>query len=259
MVISLFFKTLLKYIIIGLVQGFTEPLPVSSSGHMIIVSRLLNIKNDDLTLEIFLNFASMLAIAIFMFTKRMNIKDTIHNYNLLFKIVIASIPTIIIGFIFKNKIENVSLNFLFIGVTLLITSIMLFTSFKIFNNANIMNISNIDSLKLGIGQSVALLPGISRMGTVLTTGLIMKKNIKTILDISFLMYLVVSFGSLILSIPEILNISLNLLPFYIIGFIITFIFTYYSIKWFYNIINQKTLLSFSLYTLILGIILIILG
>ena len=121
----MFFKTLLKYLIISLVQGFTEPLPISSSGHMIILSKLLKIQNNDLTLEIFLNFASMLAILLFMFSKRMSFKKTITNYKLIGKVIIASIPTIIFGLLFKDKIESISLNFVFIGVTLIITSIML--------------------------------------------------------------------------------------------------------------------------------------
>lgn len=259
MVIYMFLKTLLKYLIISLVQGFTEPLPISSSAHMIIISSLLDIKTNDLTLEIFLNFASMLAIFIFVFTKRMNLKSTIKNPILLIKIIIASIPTVICGLLFKAKIEKFSINFIFIGVTLLITCLMLLLSYRLFNKTKENNVSNKNALKLGFGQTLALLPGISRMGSVLTTGILCRIKIRTILDFSFLMYLVVSLGSFILSIPDLLTISINLLPIYLISFIATFIITYFSIKWFYNIINKKTLLVFSFYTLILGIILIIIG
>ena len=76
-------KELLKYVIISLVQGFTEPLPISSSGHMIITKQLFGFKDTDLTLEIFLNFASMIAIFLFMFTKRLNFKDTLFNTSIL--------------------------------------------------------------------------------------------------------------------------------------------------------------------------------
>lgn len=259
MVIYMFLKTLLKYLIISLVQGFTEPLPISSSAHMIIISNLLDIKTNDLTLEIFLNFASMLAIFIFVFTKRMNLKNTITNSSLIFKLMIASIPTVICGLLFKTKIEQISINFLFIGFTLLITCLMLTISYKLFNKNKEIEISKNNAFKLGLGQTLALLPGISRMGSVLTTGIVCKVKIRTILDFSFLMYLVVSLGSFILSIPDLLTISINLLPIYLVSFIATFIITYFSIKWFYNIINKNTLLIFSIYTLILGIILIIIG
>lgn len=255
----MFFKTLLKYLIISLVQGFTEPLPISSSGHMIILSKLLKIENNDLTLEIFLNFASMLAILLFMFGKRMSFKKTITNYKLIGKVIIASIPTIIFGLLFKDKIENISLNFVFIGVTLIITSIMLYICFKLFNKSKHTTISNISAFKLGIGQSIALLPGISRMGCVLTSGMLLKVKIEKILDFSFLMYLVVSLGSFILSLSDLLTISINLLPIYILSFMTTFVITYFSVRWFYNIINKKTLMCFSIYTLLIGLILIFLG
>ncbi|MBQ2892105.1 MAG: undecaprenyl-diphosphate phosphatase [Bacilli bacterium] len=252
-------KTLLKYILLSLVQGFTEPLPISSSGHMIITRNLLNIDNQDLTLEIFLNFASMLAIFIYMFTKRIHLKVILKNPNLITKLIIASIPCIIIGILFKDKIEQISINSKFIGITLLITTILLFLSSLNFPKCSIDSITNIDSLKLGIAQSVALVPGISRMGTVLSTGIFLKLNIRTILDFSFLMYLIVSIGSFILTIPNLFLIDSSLLLYYFISFIVTFIFTYFSINWFYNIINKKSLMGFSIYTLILGIILIILG
>lgn len=252
-------KTLLKYILLSLVQGFTEPLPISSSGHMIITRNLLNIDNQDLTLEIFLNFASMLAIFIYMFTKRIHLKVILKNPNLITKLIIASIPCIIIGILFKDKIEQISINSKFIGITLLITTILLFLSSLNFPKCSIDSITNIDSLKLGIAQSIALVPGISRMGTVLSTGIFLKLNIRTILDFSFLMYLIVSIGSFILTIPNLFLIDSSLLLYYFISFIVTFIFTYFSITWFYNIINKKSLMGFSIYTLILGIILIILG
>lgn len=252
-------KELIKYIIISLVQGFTEPLPISSSGHMLITKNLLGVESNDLTLEIFLNFSSMLAILFFMFTKRLNFKETITNISLLGKIIIASIPTIIIGFFVKNYIENTSLSIFYIGISLLVTTIFLFISSYFINRTKILEINSFDALSLGFSQSVALIPGISRMGTVMTCGLISGINIKKILDFSFLMYLVVSSGSLVLSIPNLLNLNKDLLLYYSISFLVTMVTTYFSINWFYNIINKKSLIGFGVYTLILGIVLIKIG
>lgn len=252
-------KTLLKYLIISLVQGFTEPLPISSSGHMKIISNLLNINNTDLTLEIFLNFASMIAIFIYIFKNRLNFKKTFLDFTLIIKVVIASIPCIIIGFFFKDYIALITLNNLFIGITLIITSILLIVSSISINKTKTSNITNKNAFFLGISQSLALIPGISRMGVVLTSGLIQKVHKRSVLDFSFLMYIIVSFGSLILSIKDLMNINYTYLFYYLISFITTFIITFFSVKWFYNIINKKTLTIFSLYTLIVGIILIILG
>lgn len=252
-------KELIKYVIISLVQGFTEPLPISSSGHMLITKNLLSIESNDLTLEIFLNFSSMLAILIFMFTKRLNLKETITNISLIGKIILASIPTVIIGFFVKNYIENTSLSIFYIGISLLITTIFLLISSYFINRSKVQEINAFNALSLGFSQSVALIPGISRMGTVMTCGLISGINIKKILDFSFLMYLVVSMGSLVLSMPNLINLNKELLLYYSISFIITFITTYFSINWFYNIINKNSLIGFGIYTFLLGIVLIIIG
>ena len=253
------FKTLLKYLLISLIQGFTEPLPISSSGHMIIAKNILDVKNNDLTLEIFLNFASMLAIFIFMFTKRINFKETLFNPTLIKKLIIASIPTIIIGYFAKSIIENNNLSLFYIGISLLITSIFLLLSSYYINKSTSSDITSFNALSLGFSQSIALIPGISRMGTVMTCGVISGINIKKLLDFSFLMYLIVSFGSLVLSISDLFTLDKNLLPYYIISFISTFFVTFFSIKWFYNIISQKSLIGFGIYTLILGIILFFVG
>ena len=252
-------KELLKYLLISLVQGFTEPLPISSSGHMLITKNLLGIKSSDLTFEIFLNFSSMLAIFLFMFTKRISFKETIFNISLIKKLIIASIPTFIIGFFVKSYIEKTSLSIFYIGLSLLITTIfLLISSYFITRNKN-QDLSNFNALSLGFSQSIALIPGISRMGTVMTCGLISGINIKKVLDFSFLMYLIVSFGSLVLSIPNLANLNKSVLPYYIVSFVVTFITTFFSIRWFYNIISQKSLIGFSIYTFILGLLLIILG
>ncbi len=252
-------KELLKYVIISLVQGFTEPLPISSSGHMIITKQLFGFKDTDLTLEIFLNFASMIAIFLFMFTKRLSFKDTLFNTSIIKKLIIASIPAIIIGFFLKSKIEKTSMSLFYIGISLLITTILLLISSYFIKKATSNDINYFNALSLGFSQSVALIPGISRMGTVMTCGVISGINIKKLLDFSFLMYLIVSFGSLVLSISDLFTLDKNLLPYYIISFISTFFVTFFSIKWFYNIISQKSLIGFGIYTLILGIILFFVG
>lgn len=252
-------KELLKYLIVSIVQGFTEPLPISSSGHMIITKNILGIKSNDLTLEIFLNFSSMLAIFIFIFTRRMNFKETVFNVSLIKKLIIASIPTIVIGFFARSLLEKTSLSIFYIGISLFITTIFLLISSYFITRSKSNEINNFNSLSLGFSQSIALIPGISRMGTVMTCGLISGINIKKILDFSFLMYLIVSCGSLILELPILVSLNKTIIPYYIISFIATFITTFFSIKWFYNIINQKSLICFSIYTFILGLILIILG
>ena len=121
------------------------------------------------------------------------------------------------------------------------------------------NITIFNSLNLGLAQSVALMPGISRMGCVLTSGIAQGINYKKVLDFSNLLYLVISFGSIILALPDLISLDFKLIPYYLISFLVTFICTYFSIRWFYGIISKNSLLYFFFYTLIFGSILYILG
>ena len=129
---------IIKYIILGIIQGFTEPIPISSSGHLLILKKIFNIYTNDINFEIIVNFGSFIAIA-FLYRKEilniihdfiMYLKDKNKEYksgfNYGLKIILASIPAGIIGLIFKDKIDIISNDIKLIGIALLITSVFLF-------------------------------------------------------------------------------------------------------------------------------------
>ena len=179
----------LKYIILGIIQGLTEPLPISSSGHLVIFKNLFNLDSlNDLNFEIIVNFASFLAIS-FIYRKDIIklIKDSIiylktknYKYENSFKyillIILACIPAGILGLLFKDKIDLISTNVKYIGIALLITSLALFIVRKIDGKKHDNDITYKDSIIIGLFQGIALLPGISRSGSTLTGGLL--RNIK---------------------------------------------------------------------------------
>ncbi len=256
----------LKYILLGIVQGFTEPLPISSSGHLIIISDILNVTVNDLSYEIILNFASLLAIILlfkstikekitgfflYLFKKDSNYKNQ-YSYCLL--ILISTIITSVIGLITKDYIESNFTNILTVGISLLFTSLALLLVNNVSNNSR-EDINILDSVTIGVFQAIALIPGISRSGSTLVAGLSRKLSVKSTLEFSFLLYIPISIGALILSVGDILELTLNFN--YVIGFIFSFIFTLIGVKILYNIVTKNNLKYFSIYCFIVGIISII--
>ncbi len=265
-------KEILKYIILGIIQGFTEPIPISSSGHLLIIKRLLNTNEfNDINFEIIVNFGSFLAI-LFLYKKNIFkiIKDFINyiktkenkykdNYKYAILITIATIPAGILGLIFKDKIDYISNNIKLIGIALLITSFALFLIKNEIGYKDKNKINYKDAIFIGLFQAIALLPGISRSASTIVGGMIcnFKKNVAV--DFSFMLYLPISIATFILGVKDLINMpNMNsLIFFYLIGMIFSFIFTYLSAKWFLNIVKKGKLIYFSLYCLIIGILVVL--
>lgn len=267
--------TIIKFIIFGVIQGITEPLPISSSGHLVLLRYIFNTDAfDDLTFEILLNFASFLAI-FFIFRKDIiNLIKSFFTYvfkkekrkdkkiNIDFKycllIIVGSIPAGIAGVLFKDIIEAKLSNIKILGVAFLITAIMLFLVRKLKGNKNDKDISYKDAIIIGLFQMIALFPGISRSGACLVGCLARGLDRDTSLKYSFMLYLPVSIGSFVLSIPDLTNIDVTLIIPYIIGFIISAIMTYFASLWFFDVVKKGKLAKFSIYLIILSFIVLFL-
>ncbi len=263
---------LIKYIILGALQGFTEPLPISSSGHLVIAKNL--IKTDvlnDLNFEIIVNFGSLIAI-VFLYRKTifklikeffLYIKTKDKKYKQSFKycwlIVIGTIPAGLIGFILKDQIDKLSKYVKLIGVALLITAVALFIVRKKDGTKEEKDITYLDALKIGLFQAIALLPGISRSGSTIVGGLLsgLKKDVA--LTFSFMLYIPISLATLVLGVSDLAhaeNLSELAFP-YFISMIISAIVTYFSAKLFINIIKKKKLIYFVIYCLVVGTLVIL--
>lgn len=260
-------KNILEYIILGIIQGITEPLPISSSGHLLIFKKLFKINAlKDLNFEIIVNFGSLLAI-LFLYRKDIIkiIKDFFSyiktkdekyktNYKYAWYIVIATIPAGILGLLLKDKIELISNNIKYIGIALLITALALFIVRKIDGKKDKKDMTYKDAIKIGLFQSIALLPGISRSGSTIVGGLLSDLKKDTAVNFSFMLYIPISIATMVLGVSDLVktpNISSYLLP-YGLGMIASAIFTYYSLKLFINIVKQKKLIYFVIYCLIVG-------
>ena len=262
---------LIMYMILGLIQGFTETIPVSSSGHLIIFNSILNVDAlKDLNFEIFVNFGSFIAIAFFYrkeiisiisdFFKFIKTKENKYytNYKYAWYIVIGTIPAGIAGLLLKDTIESISSTKV-VGCLLLVTALLVFLVRNIKGKKDKENMTIIDALVIGLFQIIGLFPGISRSGSTLVGGMSRDLNRSTAFNFSFMLYLPISIASMILSVKDVLEnpISTSLLLPYLLGMIVACIFTYISIKWFKKIIEKGKLIYFVIYCVLAGLITIL--
>ena len=258
-----------KYIIIAMIQGLTEPIPVSSSGHMYLFKSVLNTKMfNDLNYEIICNFGSFLAI-LFIFRKDVfklisdffkyifnKEKRTAYKKSFWYCIylVISTIPVMITGLIFKDYVENQLQHIYILGFAFLITALALFLVRNINGKKGDFDITVKDAIIIGLFQAITILPGISRSGTVLVACLICKLNKNSALKYTFILYFPVSVGSMILGVNDLLtspNLNALILP-YTIGMIISCIITFFSYEWLSNWVKKGKLAYFAIYCLILA-------
>lgn len=257
----------LKYLVLGLVQGFTEPIPVSSSGHLEIVSTLFGIVSDGLSFAIIVNFASLLAI-ILVYKK--DIAELIKNnyayvkgdktqykdFRFLMYLVVATIPAGVLGLLFSDMIEDKLSGVKIIGITLLITALALYL-IKNMNGGKKTeyDITIKDAIIIGLAQTCALIPGISRSGSTIVAAMALGVHQKTALKFSFFMYIPVSLGTAILGFKDLFedpNFGELVIP-YSIAFVATFFMTYIALKWFMGVMEKGKLMIFAIYCLFMGL------
>ncbi len=255
---------LIKYILLGLIQGITEPLPISSSGHLVIFEEIFHIGISDLNFEIFVNAGSLVAILIiyrkflmkligntmmYIFQGKKEFKSDYH-YSLL--IVLGVIPAGLIGFLFKDSIELYLKNLMVVGITLLITATALSLTNKYVNHIDgKTEINALDAFIIGLFQVVALIPGISRSGSTMVGGLSRKINFEETMRFSFMLYIPISLAALLLGILDV-ETSNVFIPGYIGGFIVSVIGTYFAVKLLFNVVNRGNLKYFSYYCYVVG-------
>lgn len=260
---------IIKYIILGIVQGFTEPLPISSSGHIFLLKYLFNTNIlNDLNFEIIVNTGSLIAILIIYFKDIKNLLINSYKYiknkNNLYKvdynysklIIIGIFPILIIGFLFKNILENILSESIFIiSISFIITSIFLYIIRNKDGNKLDNDITWKDALFIGIVQVFALIPGISRSGSTLIAGIFTNIKKENAFKYSFMIYIPISIGTTILGLSDIIKINNSSLYIpYILGFIFSLLVSFFTLKWFKNFVKKGNLIYFSIYCMIVGIL-----
>jgi len=249
--ISNFFEILL----LSLIQGVSEFLPISSAAHLILASNIYEFKNQSLLIDISLHLGSLLAILFYFRNEIFNLKN---NLNLFYKIIVATIPLIIIGyFLYSTGIIYEFRNIKVIVWTTFGGAILLHIADrrKIFNNLE-NNFSFKSALIIGLFQIIALIPGTSRAGITITAGRILGFDRTDSTKISFYLSIPALAGASAIGIKDLLkeNIEFNFIV--LAGIFLSFIFSLITIKYFLKFIKKFSFKIFVFYRIILSLILL---
>ena len=259
---------LIKAIILGLVQGLSEFLPISSSGHLVIFAEILNFHEEGIAFEVFVHFGTLLSVLL-AFRKEIS-KMIIAPYaiwlnkstdyelkeflNWDYYVIVATIPAVIVGFSLKDPIEGLFSNILLVFFTLMMTAILMMTAqfLKFRNN----DLSYGRSFLIGIAQAFAILPGISRSGSTIFMGMSLGIEREKVARFSFIMSIPAVFGATILKLKDLMDTPLasseilNL----IVGTLVAFVSGYFAIIWLLDIVKKGKLQIFGYYCLVVSIL-----
>lgn len=250
-------------IILGLVEGVTEFLPISSTAHLIISSNLLNIPSSEFQkfFEVFIQSGAILAVVVIYW------KMILKNKNLLINIVLSFIPTAIIGFLLHKVIKGVFFeSFTLIGTSLFIVGIFfivyeyLLKKKIVKTEKKIIQMTIIQALLIGLGQSFAVVPGVSRAGAVILTMMIMGFNREESALYSFVLAVPTLFAAsafdFIKTKPELIFTGNNSL-FLLIGTTTAFLSALIAIKWFVKFLQKNSLSYFGVYRIGLALVIML--
>jgi undecaprenyl-diphosphatase len=244
---------LIHAVILSIVQGISEWFPISSSGHLAIVQEIFGFQN--LAYDVFLHFASILAV-VFIFRKdivlilKLDKKSLIYIRNL----VIALIPAGLIGILFRNEIEQIFSNMVFLGVFFIFSGFVIYSSKYSLEKKS--KISFLDSLFIGLFQSLAVFPGVSRSGMTISSGFFRNLKKETAIKFSFLLAIPLILGA---SVFEFNNLVLQEINYWVlsVSFVLTFLVSFITIKTIIRIIQKDKFYLFGIYNILLGILILI--
>lgn len=257
----------LKYLILGLVQGITEPLPISSSGHIIIFEQILGITTK-LDFKIITNFGSLIAILIFYRHFLIDLikdawsyvfkndKEKKSSFIYILLVALATIPAGIAGILLEEIVDSKLSNIFTVAVCLLVTGTLLLIIDYAAKTAKKEKVGIIDSILMGCAQVFGLLPGISRSGSTTSVGVLRGINVEDALRFSFMMYIPVSLGSLVLSLAK-MNFDTVSVPSYLGAFVLSFVGTFFAIRLLFKIVKKENLKYFGYYCLCLSSIILL--
>jgi len=250
-------------IILGIVQGITEWLPISSKSHLIIIQQLFGLVQPAI-FDLILHIGSLIVV-LFVFWKDIIqlIKGVFTGDKKSLKyagyLIIASIPVAIIGLVFKHQIEAALSNMYILGFGFLFTAWVLFLSKypinKVGKSVKKEGLKLWDAILMGLSQMASVLPGVSRSGTTISTGIIFGGDKEEVAKFSFLMFIPAILGATLLEFKDIGTIT-NI-PALIVGTIVAMITGYLALKLLMNIIQKDKLWYFSIYCAILGIVVLL--
>lgn len=258
--------TIFKAVIMGIVQGLTEFLPVSSSGHLVLAGHFLGVEGPGLFLEVMLHFGTLIAVVVvfwqdiaamirsvvlFIGRRRLNSHDQMY-LNLVWLLILGSVPAAVLGLVFKSKLELLFGSTKTVGLMLGITGVILAISGRLGSKGKQLGqVTALDALVIGTGQACALVPGLSRSGTTIGASLFRGLDRPTAARFSFLLAIPAVLGATVLELFSVSITSEAIVP-VIVGTISAAVFGFIAIKILMEVLNRGRLIYFSLYLWLLS-------
>jgi undecaprenyl-diphosphatase len=261
---------ILQAIVLGIIQGLTEFLPISSSAHLIIFSYFFNWEIPSLTFNVLVQIGTLGAVVFYFrrdlyhiaksFVKQLlkRAPFATHEARVGWLLILATIPAGVIGYVFKSDIEGIFASPLFAGIALIVTAVLMLLAEKVsLQLGNIYDVNIVDALVMGLMQALAIFPGISRSGATISGGMFRHLKRKDAGRFSFLMSIPIMLAAGGLETYEMITTTPmpDLVSFLIpmaAGFFTALIVGYIAIRWLLNFIMTHSLRWFSLYCLLLG-------
>ena len=240
-------------IILAILQGLTEFLPISSSGHLVIGQRLLNINLPGNAFEVVLHLGTLMSV-LTVFRGEIkaiifNLSDSSNQYYI-FALVFGTIPALLVGLLLRDSISLIFDDIRFVSLSLICTGIMLITS-KFIVKRNV-KLTLFIGLLIGLAQAAAIIPGISRSGATICMGILMGLSAPKAARFSFLLSIPVIIGAGLIT-----AINIKTIPFgfdiVLLGIFFSYLVGWISLKWLLTILNSGKLYWFGVYCLIIGL------
>jgi undecaprenyl-diphosphatase len=245
-------------IILGIIQGLTEFLPISSSGHLVLTQELLGVKQPGVSFELIMHLGTLLAVLVYFRSHLVALIRSLFDANMkqeramIMFIIIGTIPAVIVGLFFKGFFEEAFGSPAFTSAMLIVTGLILFsTKFVKLGNKKV---SLVTAIIMGIGQALAILPGISRSGSTIATGMIFGVNPSKAAEFSFLLAIPAILGAVVLKISDIMAIDKALLGQYAVGTIFSFAFGLAAVSMLLAVVKKGKLEYFAYYCVAVGAI-----
>ena len=254
-------------IILGIVQGLTEFLPVSSSGHLIIGTALFGLNGEkNLSFAIVVHAATVMSTIVILWSEIWQLLQGLFKFRwneetqYIGKIFLSMLPVLIVGLFFKDTVDRLfEGRLLLVGCCLLVTAVLL--SFAYFAKPRQKeNIGWWSAFLIGVSQAIAVLPGLSRSGTTISTGLLLGHKKENVAKFSFLMVLIPILGKAVLNAKEMMHnpteAGIGILPL-VAGFVAAFATGCFACKFMINIVKKGKLIYFAVYCAIVGVLAIL--
>lgn len=248
----------LDAIILGILQGLTEFLPVSSSGHLVLAQALLHVKSSGVSIEVTVHLGTVLSVLVY-FRKQLGLmilslfrKEMVEERRMVWLLVLGTIPAGIIGLLFKDFFESAFSSPMLTSVMLIITGFILFISR--FAKSGKRPVGLWSAIGMGLGQAAAIFPGISRSGSTIVAGMLSGVQPSKAAEFSFLLAIPAIGGATILEGKQLLSLSPDMLDHYLLGSLFSFVFGLIAVYTVLAVVRRGRFEYFGYYCFAVGLL-----